>query len=319
LPLLEATLVEEPSEVEVQTMGPIYDAIYVSDKPELEPQPYWKRHQKSLFVALLLVIFILIATMIGVLVPNEAQDPTDSRNPQQLAEPALEYGASTESMIDLATLSHTPSTITDTTPVPTPPPTPSQSSSLLDNNRGESSVAWLSAHNTRRQYYHESVYGSTYIPLIWSESLASSAQEWAETENDGSGCSVYTQGSDTMGQTGYAYWTTQNDGMDSEDVLSWWVDDEEELDYPNNKKFTQAVWRASKVCLCVCLYDVGLSLILDYLLYFYCSILDAVAPSMNIKIMVLRSIVVSTFLITFERVSCTTMLLCVQYGIVTII
>jgi hypothetical protein len=56
-----------------------------------------------------------------------------------------------------------------------------------------------------------------------------------------------------VGQTGYAYWTTKNDGMDSpEDVLSWWIDDEEGLDYPENKKFTQAIWRASKVCLFVC-------------------------------------------------------------------
>jgi hypothetical protein len=177
-------------------------------------------------------------------------------------EPSIKVEVVTESPSNNNEItSSTPEPTIATTPEPTPEPTPkpstssptpSPSSSLLNSNLGETPLAWLSAHNTRRQYYHESVYGSTYIPLIWSESLASSAQEWAETENDGSGCSVDTQGSDAMGQTGYAYWTTKNDGMDSpEDVLSWWVDDMEGLDYPDNKKFTQAVWRASKVCLYV--------------------------------------------------------------------
>ena len=35
-----------------------------------------------------------------------------------------------------------------------------------------------------------------------------------------------------------------------EDVLTWWVDEEEGLDYDENKKFTQAVWRASKYLGC---------------------------------------------------------------------
>jgi hypothetical protein len=100
LPLLEATKVEEPSEVEVQPVSPIYDAIYVSDNHQLESQPYWKHHQKSLFVAVLLIICILLATMIGVTVSNGTQNSLDSRNPQQLAEPALDYGATTESVAD---------------------------------------------------------------------------------------------------------------------------------------------------------------------------------------------------------------------------
>ena len=52
LPLLETTLIEDPSviEVEVQPMGLIYDVIYVSqhepEPPQPEPQPYWKSYQK---------------------------------------------------------------------------------------------------------------------------------------------------------------------------------------------------------------------------------------------------------------------------------
>jgi hypothetical protein len=149
---------------------------------------------------------------------------------------------------------------TISTPEPTPEPTskpstssptPSPTSSLLSSNLGETPQAWLTAHNTRRQYYHETVYGTSYIPLVWSESLASEAQAWAEEQNDGSGCSAGTQDRDDIGQTGYAYWNTRDDGMDApEDVMTWWVDEEEGLDYDENKKFTQAVWRGSKYLGC---------------------------------------------------------------------
>jgi hypothetical protein len=118
------------------------------------------------------------------------------------------------------------------------------------------SKEWIEAHNTRRQYYHELIYVKTYIPLVWSKSLASDAQAWADAQNkgvfaqaDGSGCVVYTQGRNDIGQTTYAYWTTKNDGLDSpEDILSCWVDDEAVLDWPENKRFVQVIWRASKVC-----------------------------------------------------------------------
>jgi hypothetical protein len=180
LPLLEATLVEEPSEVEVQPVGPIYDAIYVSDNHQLESQPYWKRHQKSLFVAVLLIICILLATMIGVLVSNGTQNSSDSRNPQQLAESALDYGATTESVADpldsadeeneskvvLANSSHTslPHAVIES-PQPTesmPSPSPSLG---LNTGMDARSKEWLEAHNTRRQYYHELIYVKTSIPL----------------------------------------------------------------------------------------------------------------------------------------------------------
>eukprot|EP00956_Cyclotella_meneghiniana_P016501 scaffold26070_cov71-Cyclotella_meneghiniana.AAC.5 len=130
-------------------------------------------------------------------------------------------------------------------------PTPSPQSSLLEQNLGERPKQWLEAHNSRRQYYHEDVYGTTYVPLVWSESMAKDAASWAEEQNDGIGCSAGTQGRNDIGQTGYAYWTTRETGFDDpDDVVSWWVDDEADLEWDENSKFTQAIWRASKYLGC---------------------------------------------------------------------
>ena len=87
---------------------------------------------------------------------------------------------------------------------------------------------------------------------MWSESLASDAQSWADEVNDGSRCSSSTQSSDDFGQSVAAWWSTRINELDSPDyVLADWVDDEEGLDYPDNQKLTQAMWRATKVCLLV--------------------------------------------------------------------
>jgi cytoskeletal protein RodZ len=192
-------------------MGPVYNAICVSENPKPEPRPYWKSHQRPLFVALLLIICILVATIIGVFVSIGAtNDPMNSQ--QQLAEQAVEYDVSTEtasntvdpagkeseSTIILAPSQSTPQAHevtesslqqTESTPLPvskpsTSSPSPSPTSSLLSSNLGETPLAWLTAHNTRRQYYNETVYGTSYIPLVWSESLASDAQSLAEEQHD---------------------------------------------------------------------------------------------------------------------------------------
>lgn len=156
---------------------------------------------------------------------------------------------------------------TKTTPEPTPKPnlepssepttspinepltlSPSGLATLLAQNLNSRSMEWLDAHNTRRKTYHEQ-YGETYIPLVWSDSLAEDAQSWADKMNDGSGCMMTTQ-SNNYGQSASAWWSPTIYELDApDDVLVDWVDDEEGLDYPDNLKFTQALWRASKVCL----------------------------------------------------------------------
>jgi hypothetical protein len=165
-----------------------------------------------------------------------------------------------------------PSTITESTleptvqqtPEPTPEPTskptespvssaptPSPEQSLLVQNLNTRAKQWLEAHNTRRLDYHENVYQVPYVPLVWSDSLAQDAQSWAEELNTGDGCSAYTQDDESIGQTGYASWSTSNSDFDDpDDILTWWFDKESSLDYPDNKKFSQVLWRASKYLGC---------------------------------------------------------------------
>jgi hypothetical protein len=260
LPLLEATLVEEPTQIQVQPTGPIYDAIYVPDEPKSEPEPqsFWKSNQKVLFAGLLLVICILVATIIGVTVTVKISS-TGRLNPQQVAEPVVESSTSTElapETLNLMTGADEPAASASTQALDTmtwtsaPSPAASQLSSTASNVE-ERPKSWIEAHNTRRQYYHETVYGESFVPLVWSDSLAQQAQEWADEQNDGSACSAGTEDRADIGQTGYAYWSTDDSGFDdAEDILTWWVDEEEGLDWDENKKFTQAIWRASKYLGC---------------------------------------------------------------------
>ncbi|KAL7518685.1 hypothetical protein ACHAWX_003497 [Stephanocyclus meneghinianus] len=167
----------------------------------------------------------------------------------------------------------TPAATPEPTPEPTPQPTPKPTrkptlaptdssdtypptSSSTDStpsgsqNLDSRAIAWLEAHNTRRKTFHEQ-YGETYIPLVWSEALAADAQSWADEMNDGSACSATTQNNDDYGQSTSAWWSTSIDTLDSpDDVLADWVDDEEGMDYPDNRKLTQAMWRATKYLGC---------------------------------------------------------------------
>eukprot|EP00804_Cyclotella_cryptica_P019984 CCRYP_007868-RA/>CCRYP_007868-RA protein AED:0.00 eAED:0.00 QI:4/1/1/1/1/1/3/299/565 len=133
----------------------------------------------------------------------------------------------------------------------TKPPTlsPSNSTSLWTQNLDLRAIAWLEAHNSRRKMFHEQ-YGKTYIPLVWSESLASDAQSWADQMNDGRECMGVTQNSNDYGQSVSAWSMTSVELEPPEDVLVDWVDDELGLDYPDNRKLTQALWRATKYLGC---------------------------------------------------------------------
>lgn len=60
MPILRATLVTESDTHEQQPIGPVYDAVEVSD----EPLPFLKRHK--MLIPLLLIICILIGSIIGI-------------------------------------------------------------------------------------------------------------------------------------------------------------------------------------------------------------------------------------------------------------
>jgi hypothetical protein len=111
---------------------------------------------------------------------------------------------------------------------------------------------WLDAHNTRRKYWHEK-YNETYIPLVWSVSLAEESKSWARKMLNHWGCYAWNENNDHSGQTISSYWNRLYQVESPDEVLGWWVDDQKALDYPDNKKFTQTLWRASKVCLLVCI------------------------------------------------------------------
>ena len=191
---------------------------------------------------------------------RETDEPTPT--PMTTVDPdTSEPTPSPMTTVDPDTSEPTPSPITpEITPQPTQnptkspitkSPTPFTQSSLLEQNLGERPKQWLAAHNTRRQYYHEDVYDESYIPLVWSNSLATDAQLWAEEQNDGTQCSAGTQDRNDVGQTGYAYWSSENGDFDSpEDILTWWFDAESNLDWDQNKKFTQVLWRSSKYLGC---------------------------------------------------------------------
>lgn len=184
---------------------------------------------------------------------NGRETPQPTLSPIKSEVETPQPNPSPSEVVPESTSEPTPEPITQepTTKPPTSSPTPSPQSSLLEQNLGERPKQWLEAHNSRRQYYHEDVYDTTYVPLVWSESMSTDAASWAEEQNDGNGCSATTQNRDDIGQTGYAYWTTKEAGFDApDDVLSWWVDDEAGLEWDANSMYTQALWRASKYLGC---------------------------------------------------------------------
>jgi hypothetical protein len=160
-------------------------------------------------------------------VPESTPDPTPEPTKEPTPEPTTQQP--------------TESPVTDA-------PTPSPVDSLLTQNLNEDAKAWLLAHNTRRETYHEQ-YGKAYVPLVWSGALADDAQAWVEENRPGTSCSIQTQDRDDVGQTSSSYWSTSSSYTAiPEEWLAEWVEEEADLEWDENKKFTQAIWRASKVC-----------------------------------------------------------------------
>jgi Cysteine-rich secretory protein family len=122
-------------------------------------------------------------------------------------------------------------------PAPTPSgggpaPTPS----------GGSDNPWLTGHNSRRQRYHGQ-YGVSYVPLKWTNSLAASAQSYANTLAR-TGRLVHS------GQAGVGEnlaWNSGRNAPSADSVMTRWTENEESS---VGGHFTQVLWRATQYVGC---------------------------------------------------------------------
>ena len=117
----------------------------------------------------------------------------------------------------------------------------SRSSNTNSNTNEGSTVnnAWLQAHNSRRQKYHHN-YGKSYVPLKWSNSLASSAQNYAQ-ELARTGRFVHGSSGENLA------WNSGRSSHSAENILTRWVENEER---ERGGHFTQVLWRATKYVGC---------------------------------------------------------------------
>lgn len=102
--------------------------------------------------------------------------------------------------------------------------------------------AWLTSHNTRRKYWHE-YYNTTYVPLLWSESLKEEAQEWADTLLDFCGKGMRhdperVYGENAAGNTGSGTWGTRRE---PDKILTRFVEYELDDEWPKNGHLVQTV------------------------------------------------------------------------------
>mmetsp|Transcript_17779 Transcript_17779/g.37114 ORF Transcript_17779/g.37114 Transcript_17779/m.37114 type:complete len:299 (-) Transcript_17779:377-1273(-) len=112
-------------------------------------------------------------------------------------------------------------------------------------------LAWLHSHNKRRKYWH-AYYNTSYVPLLWSESLKADAQVWANTLLDSCGKGMHHDpkrryGENAAGNTGSGSWGKRRE---PEKIVARFVDYEVDLEWPSNGHLVQALWRASKYVGC---------------------------------------------------------------------
>jgi len=100
---------------------------------------------------------------------------------------------------------------------------------------------WLDSHNRRRRKWHEDN-GKGYVPLQWSSALKEDAFAWAQYLVD---TNQFKHDKGPFGEN-----IAMNSGSvkqrTTEDILSRWVEDEANDDYPDNGHLTQVLWRATK-------------------------------------------------------------------------
>mmetsp|Transcript_4531 Transcript_4531/g.12637 ORF Transcript_4531/g.12637 Transcript_4531/m.12637 type:complete len:491 (+) Transcript_4531:140-1612(+) len=109
---------------------------------------------------------------------------------------------------------------------------------------------WLDAHNDRRRHFHAK-YGKSYKKLLWSESLARGAQEFADYLVDRDckfeHCStIFGSSKCKFGENLAKNWGSGG-ARDAEEVLTAWTEEEED---DLGGHYTQVLWRATKYLGC---------------------------------------------------------------------
>jgi len=112
---------------------------------------------------------------------------------------------------------------------------------------------WLDGHNSRRRTFHIDN-GKTFKPLVWSESLAQAAADYAVTITPN--CEILRK-NDPWGQNVAIYSNSvisQNQIL-PDTVLRYMFDNKLNADYPNNNQLTQIAWRGSRYVGCATLIE----------------------------------------------------------------
>mmetsp|Transcript_21431 Transcript_21431/g.32091 ORF Transcript_21431/g.32091 Transcript_21431/m.32091 type:complete len:395 (-) Transcript_21431:126-1310(-) len=133
--------------------------------------------------------------------------------------------------------------------------TPSISYTILAGveDMSDEDKQWLDGHNSRRRTFHMEN-GKTFKPLVWSESLAKAAADYAATITPN--CQIL-QKKDPWGQNvaiNSQSVISQNQIL-PDTVLGYMFDRKLNADYPSNNQLTQIAWRGSRYVGCASLIE----------------------------------------------------------------
>ncbi|KAL9184535.1 hypothetical protein ACHAXT_012505 [Thalassiosira profunda] len=110
---------------------------------------------------------------------------------------------------------------------------------------------WLDSHNDRRKRFHQK-YGKSYVPLQWSDALKKDSEKFARKLLQDSCGGLYhdknnPNGENLASHSGTGSWAKVRS---PDSVVTRWVDNEANDDYPANGHYTQALWRATEYVGC---------------------------------------------------------------------
>jgi len=110
---------------------------------------------------------------------------------------------------------------------------------------------WLDSHNSRRREWHER-YNKTFVPLKWSNRLKADSKVWAIELLKSCGNGLFHDpnthyGENVAGNSGKGSWATVRS---TDAILTRFVENEVDKEYPKNSHLTQVLWRASKYVGC---------------------------------------------------------------------
>jgi hypothetical protein len=110
---------------------------------------------------------------------------------------------------------------------------------------------FLNSHNTRRKAWHER-YNKGYVPLSWDNSLKAEAKVWAETLLASCGKGMYHDPHAKYGECATANQGTGSFGklQTPDDIVSRFVEREQNWQPPQNSHLTQVLWRSTKYVGC---------------------------------------------------------------------